>query len=190
MTTAPATSELPDPRATVALCPRLAEGSRSVVILGGRTETNLALVTAFAELGFRSGVADPAAPPRVGSSEVVLARLDVLPTLDGIERGLWNLPRLRRAGAQLLNGPVALTAAHDKLSTALFLGRAGVEQPATTHVLDATVPSFGPPYVVKPRFGAGDATSISAATRTSCGGDSSALRNGAGSGDRAHWFRD
>jgi RimK family alpha-L-glutamate ligase len=151
MTTAPATIELPDPRRTVA--PRLAEGSRSVIVLGRPTETNLTLVAAFAELGCRSRLADPATLLRVGSSEVVLARLDVLPTLDGIEPGLWQLPRLKRAGAQLLNGPVALTAAHDKLSTALFLGRGGVEQPATAHVRDATVPSFGPPYVVKPRFG-------------------------------------
>jgi RimK family alpha-L-glutamate ligase len=104
-------------------------------------------------VGCRSRLADPATLPRVGSSDVVLARLDVLPTLDGIERGLWKLPQLKRAGAQLLNGPVALSAAHDKLLTALFLGRAGVEQPATAHVRDATVPSFGPPYVVKPRFG-------------------------------------
>lgn len=151
MTTAPATIELPDRRGRVAL--RLAAGPRSVVVIGRPTETNLALVTAFAELGCRSRLADPATLPRVGSSDVVLARLDVLPTLDGIERGLWDLPRLRRAGAQLLNGPVALSAAHDKLSTALFLGRAGVEQPTTAHVRDATVPSFGPPYVVKPRFG-------------------------------------
>jgi [lysine-biosynthesis-protein LysW]---L-2-aminoadipate ligase len=151
MSTAPATIKLPDPRRTVAL--RLAEGSRSVVVLGRPTETNLALVAAFAELGCRSWLADPATLPRVGSSDVVLARLDVLPSLDGIERGLWKLPQLKRAGAQLLNGPVALAAAHDKLSTALFLGRAGVDQPATAHVRDATVPSFGPPYVVKPRFG-------------------------------------
>jgi hypothetical protein len=98
MTTAPATIELPDPRRTVAL--RLAEGSRSIVVLGRPTETNLALVAAFAELGCRSWLADPATLPRVGSSDVVLARLDVLPTLDGIESGLWKLPQLKRAGAR------------------------------------------------------------------------------------------
>ena len=111
------------------------------------------LVATFAELGWRSRLAGPATAPRVGPGDVVLARLDVLPTLDGIERGLWDLPGLKRAGAQLLNGPVALTAAHDKLSTTLFLGGAGVEQPQTAHVREATIPSFGPPYVVKPRFG-------------------------------------
>jgi RimK family alpha-L-glutamate ligase len=155
MTIAPATTDLPEWRPAVAQRPHLAEGPRSVVVLGKPTETNLALVATFTELGGGgSRLADPAGPPRVGPGDVVLARLDVLPTLDGIERGLWDLPRLKRAGTHLLNGPVALTAAHDKLTTALFLGRAGVEQPATAYVRDdATVPSFGPPYVVKPRFG-------------------------------------
>jgi RimK family alpha-L-glutamate ligase len=153
MTITPATIDVPDRRRAVARRPRLAEGLRSVVVLGRPTETNLALVAAFAERGHRSWLAEPAAPPSVDPGYVVLARLDVLSTLDGIERGLWDLPRLERAGAQLLNGPLALIAAHDKLSTALILGGAGVQQPATAHLRDATVPSFGPPYVVKPRFG-------------------------------------
>jgi RimK family alpha-L-glutamate ligase len=153
MTIAPAATDLHDRRRTVTQRPRLSESPRSVVILGRPTETNLVLVATFDKFGCRSRLAHPATAPRVGPGDLVLARLDVLPTLDGIERGLWDLPRLKRAGAQLLNGPVALTAAHDKLSTALFLGSAGVEQPATAHVRDATVPSFRPPYVVKPRFG-------------------------------------
>jgi RimK family alpha-L-glutamate ligase len=153
MAITPATIDLPDRRHAVTRRPRLAEGLRPVVVLGRPTETNLALVAAFAERGHRSWLAKPAAPPSVGPGYVVLARLDVLSTLDGIERGLWDLPRVKRTGAQLLNGPLALIAAHDKLSTALILGGAGVQQPATAHLRDATVPSFGPPYVVKPRFG-------------------------------------
>jgi RimK family alpha-L-glutamate ligase len=180
MTTAPTTSELPDPRGTAAL--RLAEGPRSVVVLGGPTETNLALVAAFAELGCRSRLADPVTLPRVGSSDVVLARLDVLPTLDGIERGLWQLPRLERRGVQVINRFLALMAAHDKLSTALFLGRAGVEQPATAHVRDATVPSFGPPYVVKPRFG-------SWGRDVYLCGDEDELRARLERLEHRHWFR-
>jgi RimK family alpha-L-glutamate ligase len=133
--------------------PRPADRYRSVVILGEPTETNCALAAAFAEHGQRARLARAATPPRLGRGDLALARLDVLPTLDGIESGLWRLPRLERQGVQLLNGPLALFAAHDKLSTALLLGRAGVAQPRTAHVREVTVPSFPPPYVVKPRFG-------------------------------------
>jgi RimK family alpha-L-glutamate ligase len=132
---------------------RRTDRCRSVVILGGPTETNCELAEAFAGHGERAWVASPAAPPGFTEGDLVLARLDVLPTLDGIEPGLWQLPRLERQGAQLLNSPFALFAAHDKLSTALLLGRAGVEQPRTAHIRGLTLPSFPPPYVVKPRFG-------------------------------------
>src|SRR4029453_11179515 len=133
--------------------PRPAGRYRSVVILGRPTETNCALAAAFAEQGQRAGLAQAATSPRLGQGDLVLARLDVLPTLDGIEPGLWSLPRLERQGVQLLNGPLALFAAHDKLSTALLLGRAGVAPPRTAPVREVSVPSFPPPYVVKPRFG-------------------------------------
>jgi RimK family alpha-L-glutamate ligase len=126
---------------------------RSVVILGKETETNWALVAAFAEFGHRARLVDAGAPPRLGRGDVVVGRVDVLPTLDGIEPGLWHLARLERQGAQVMNGPLPLFAAHDKLTTALFLGRARVAQPRTAHVRDVSVPSFPPPYVVKPRFG-------------------------------------
>jgi RimK family alpha-L-glutamate ligase len=133
--------------------PRPADRCRSVVILGGPTETNCALAVAFAELGQRAQLADAALPLRLRPGDVAIARLDVLPTLDGIERGLWRLPRLERQGVHVLNRPPALFAAHDKLSTALFLGRAGVAQPRTAHLREVSVPAFLPPYVVKPRFG-------------------------------------
>jgi RimK family alpha-L-glutamate ligase len=137
----------------LARSPRRADRSRSVIILGKPTETNFALATAFADLGQRARVVDAVAPSRLRRGNVALARLDVLSTLDGIEPGLWQLPRLQRQEVQLLNRALALFAAHDKLSTALLLGRAGVAQPPTAHVREVSLPSFPPPYVVKPRFG-------------------------------------
>jgi RimK family alpha-L-glutamate ligase len=133
--------------------PRPRDRYRSLVIFGRPTETNCALAAAFARLGQRAQLAECAAPPDLQPGDLAIARLDVLPTLDGIEPGLWCLPRLERQGVQVLNGPLALFAAHDKLSTALLLGRAGVAQPRTAHVREVSVPSFPPPYVVKPRFG-------------------------------------
>jgi RimK family alpha-L-glutamate ligase len=141
-------------RQTVALpMPPRADRRRSVVILGAPTETNCALAVAFGELGHRAHLASAVKPPRLRYGDVAIARLDVLPTLDGIESGLWRLPQLEDQGVQVLNRPLALFAAHDKLSTALFLGRAGVAQPRTAHLREVSVPRFPPPYVVKPRFG-------------------------------------
>ena len=125
---------------------------RSIVVLGKPTETNGALVAALHRLGHEARLAH-VAETRIDGDELVLARLDVLSTLDGIEPGLEHLSRLERRGIQVLNRPSALFAAHDKLSTALFLGRLRVPQPRTVHVRDVTVPSLEPPYVVKPRFG-------------------------------------
>src|SRR5262245_2600354 len=125
----------------------------SVAILGKPTEANSALVVAFAGLGHRAWVAPPAVVPELARGDVAIARLDVLPTLDGIEPGLWLLPRLQREGVRVINSPLALLSAHDKLSTALLLGRAGVEQPRTAHVREVAVPAFPGPYVVKPRYG-------------------------------------
>src|SRR4029453_8579475 len=133
--------------------PRPAGRYRSVVILGRPTETNCALAAAFAERGQRAGLAQAAPSPRLGQGDLVPPRLDVLPTLDGIEPGLWQLPRLERQGVEVLNKPLALLAAHDKLSTALLLARAGIDQPRTAHLREVSAPSFPGPYVVKPRFG-------------------------------------
>jgi RimK family alpha-L-glutamate ligase len=133
--------------------PRHPARRRSVAILGQPTEANCALRAAFADLGQRALLADAVAPPQLRQGDVAVARLDVLPTLDGIEPGLWRLTRLASQGVNVLNRPLALFAAHDKLSTALFLGRAGVAQPRTSHLREVGVPMFPPPYVVKPRFG-------------------------------------
>jgi RimK family alpha-L-glutamate ligase len=130
----------------------LPDAARVVVVVGKPSATNNALVAAFAEAGHAARLV-PEAAPEIGPYDLVIGRADILPTLDGIEPSIGELARLEGLGARILNRPSALIAAHDKLSTALLLGRAGVEQPLTAHVSDTSVPSFAPPYVVKPRFG-------------------------------------
>jgi glutathione synthase/RimK-type ligase-like ATP-grasp enzyme len=88
------------------------------------------------------------------SGDVALGRLDVLPTLDGMDDGLWALGALAARGVVVLNDPPALLGAHDKLLTARLLRHAGIPHPRTWHVRDgrpAPVPKL--PVVVKPRFG-------------------------------------
>ena len=91
---------------------------------------------------------------RLGPGDVALGRLDVLPSLDGIEPGLWALDRLAAAGVSVLNGRQSLVAAHDKLATASALFAGGVPHPRTLHVAPwLPAPELEPPLVLKPRFG-------------------------------------
>jgi [lysine-biosynthesis-protein LysW]---L-2-aminoadipate ligase len=127
-----------------------------LLIAGRLTPTNVALHAACGRLGIRSRLL-PAelALQRVLPGELVLGRIDLEPSLDGPEPGLDALQDLEAAGAMVLNRPDALLRAHDKLETARALRAAGLPQPATLHVLpgERPEPGFGPPYVVKPRFG-------------------------------------
>jgi glutathione synthase/RimK-type ligase-like ATP-grasp enzyme len=127
--------------------------AETVTVLGRESATNRALAAAFAHLGYEALIAESTSLLPIQPGQVVLARLGACWTLDRLEPGLWKLPPLEQQGVKILNGPVALLAAHDKLSAALLLTRAGVAQPSTAHVRDASVPSFPPPYIVKPRFG-------------------------------------
>ncbi len=91
---------------------------------------------------------------RLGRGDVALGRLDVLPSLDGVEPGLWALDRLAAAGVTVLNGRRALVAAHDKLATAAALHAAGIPHPRTSHVAPwLEPPELEAPIVLKPRFG-------------------------------------
>ena len=91
---------------------------------------------------------------RLRPGDIALGRLDVLPTLDGVEPGLWALERLAASGVTVLNGRRTLVAAHDKLTTAAALFNAGVPHPRTVHVaLWKPLPELEPPIVFKPRFG-------------------------------------
>lgn len=86
--------------------------------------------------------------------DVVIGRLDVRPTLDGVEPGLGRLRQVRDRGIRVVNGADVLVATHDKLATTLLLQTASIAQPRGAHVADVDAsPWFDPPYVVKPRFG-------------------------------------
>lgn len=93
-----------------------------------------------------------AALRRLEPGDVALGRLDVLPTLDGVEPGLLALLLLARRGVRVLNQAPAMLAAHDKLRTAALLRRAGLPHPETRHVRRGDPPPSAP-VVLKPRFG-------------------------------------
>ena len=122
---------------------------------GHTTPTNSSLVAALRRLGVHAeivGAVEVAARARPG--DVVLGRLDILPTLDGVEAGLWSLRRLRGRGVTVLNGADVLLSTHDKLATALRLARYGLPHPRTSYVdYNSVLPSIEAPVVVKPRFG-------------------------------------
>ena len=118
------------------------------------TPTNEALVRATsADLSWETLTPhDALATLRPG--DVALGRLDVLPTLDGIDDGLWALGALGARGVTVLNEPAALLAAHDKLLTARLLRRNEIAHPWTWHSRPGrSVPRILGPVVVKPRFG-------------------------------------
>jgi [lysine-biosynthesis-protein LysW]---L-2-aminoadipate ligase len=119
------------------------------------SSTNVRLLAAFQKTGVAAEWLPPeAAESRVCYRDTVLARIDVLQTLDGVEPQIWELQRLEDVGIRLLNPTAALLSSHDKLATALLLHRAGIPHPATAHVdLGGNRASLDPPIVVKPRFG-------------------------------------
>jgi RimK family alpha-L-glutamate ligase len=128
---------------------------RLVVVARGRGATARGLVRACTRFGVEAAVLSPEqALAMLGPGDSALGRLDVRQTLDGVERGLWELRVLEREGVRVLNPASALVAAHDKLTTAVRLGAAGVPHPPAIHVeTDNPPPGLGPPLVLKPRFG-------------------------------------
>jgi RimK family alpha-L-glutamate ligase len=91
---------------------------------------------------------------RLEPGDVALGRLDVRASLDGVEDGLWALDLLAERGVAVLNCAQPLLRAHDKLTTARALERAGLPHPETRVVLpDRPFAAMRPPVVVKPRFG-------------------------------------
>jgi [lysine-biosynthesis-protein LysW]--L-2-aminoadipate ligase len=124
-------------------------------IVGSPTRTNLVLAYAWRDLGLDARVLWPReACEALRRDDVALLRLDVVPTLDGVEPGLEHGAHLERSGVRVLNRPDALLAAHDKLLTAARFADAGVPHPWTAHLEPGTPIPDGPfPCVVKPRFG-------------------------------------
>jgi [lysine-biosynthesis-protein LysW]--L-2-aminoadipate ligase len=128
---------------------------RFAVVAHRATDTNRALVEAGWP-GADSCLLSPSeALEALVPGDVALARLDVRPTLDGVERGIRMLGRLGANGVRVLNPPSALLASHDKLLTARALKLAQVPHPATAYAVpgQALDAELEPPVVVKPRFG-------------------------------------
>jgi RimK family alpha-L-glutamate ligase len=123
-------------------------------IVGGLSPTNVNLLEAVRDLDVDAAllpvedVLDRATP-----GDIALARLDVLPTLDGVDPGLDLLVQLEDNGVHVLNRPAALAAAHDKLITAIRLREANLPHPRTSLVDEHPSPRLPLPAVIKPRFG-------------------------------------
>jgi ribosomal protein S6--L-glutamate ligase len=117
--------------------------------------TNERLYAALVDAGVYAVVGpSELAQERARPGDVVIGRLDVRPTLDGVQPGLGRLVQVRARGIRVVNDADALVATHDKLSTTLLLDAASIPQPRAAWATDAgTSPTFDPPYVVKPRFG-------------------------------------
>jgi RimK family alpha-L-glutamate ligase len=127
----------------------------ALVVAGHPTPTNGLLVGALHERGIEARIVDPMALRGAAPEDgVILGRLDVRRTLDGVEPGIWSLLAAERRGARVLNRAAALVTCHDKLETALRLAGSGVRHPPTVLVRPgAPHPRIEFPVVVKPRFG-------------------------------------
>jgi RimK family alpha-L-glutamate ligase len=126
---------------------------RFAMVAHRETETNLRLLEAMPADVEAVLLRPTEALARLGSEDTALARLDVLPTLDGIERGTWELARLEAAEVTVLNRLRSLLAMHDKLLTARLLASAGIPHPRTVHISHRGPQTLEPPIVLKPRFG-------------------------------------
>jgi RimK family alpha-L-glutamate ligase len=124
-------------------------------IVGTPTKTNLLMAFTWRELGVDARILSPdEACSELDGGDVALFRLDVVPTLDGVEPGLEHAARLLGSGTRVLNRPDAMLAAHDKLLTAEKLLEAGIPHPWTSWIEPGKgIPESPFPCVVKPRFG-------------------------------------
>jgi [lysine-biosynthesis-protein LysW]--L-2-aminoadipate ligase len=127
---------------------------RVALVAHRHNETNLRLVEAAPP-----GVELEIVPPTgtlglLRPGDAALARLDVLPSLDGIEPGIWEVGRLEAEGVHVLNRLRTLLATHDKLQTSRILHAASLPHPRSAHMIaPRAISPIEPPVVVKPRFG-------------------------------------
>lgn len=127
--------------------------SRIAVVGTRANESNEALVGAWRGFGLDCELA-AAHDTLSGGYDVAVGRLDVLPTLDGVEPGLLELLWFERRGGRVHNSALSLLRTHDKLRTAAALARAGLPHPRTVHLRPgAFAPLPDAPLVLKPRFG-------------------------------------
>jgi RimK family alpha-L-glutamate ligase len=127
---------------------------RFALVARRSTPTNDALAAAVVEETRWEAMSPEVALDTLRSGDAALGRLDVLPTLDGVDDGLWALGALEARGVIVLNHAPALIGTHDKLLTAWLLKRSGIAHPATGHIrVGRPMPTISPPVVVKPRYG-------------------------------------
>ncbi len=119
----------------------------AIVASPSRTNARLTHATGWPVLA----PADAVAGLRAGDGAI--GRLDVLPSLDGVEDGLWALNELAARGVRVVNSAATLLATHDKLVTARVLERAGLPHPHTRLVTHDVGCAARGAVVVKPRFG-------------------------------------
>jgi [lysine-biosynthesis-protein LysW]--L-2-aminoadipate ligase len=126
-----------------------------VGIIGAENnETNVDLVERWRSLGIDAWLLTPMeALAALTRGDVAIGRLDVLPTLDGIEDGLLELMELGALGVRVVNDARALLNTHDKLRAARRLSMLDIPHVATQHVRSIDDLELEPPIVLKPRFG-------------------------------------
>ena len=175
---------------------------RLAIVTQRATSTNLALAEAAPRGVHIQLLAPEQAVSQLRRGDAALGRLDVLPTLDGVDDGLWALGSLAAGGIRTLNRAGALLAAHDKLLTARLLLRAGLPHPRTRLLspgsgvyarsesapADSDLAHGGPlpelrlPVVVKPRFGSWGKDVVRC-------DDADGLRRRLRELEQRHWFR-
>lgn len=125
-----------------------------VAVVGSPSDlSNVRLVDRWAALGLDVELVAGDDLNRIDPGDVVLARIDVRRSVDGVDAGLLGILLLERRGVDVRNPADALLGAHDKWRTARLLARASLPHPRTRHAPFGEPIPFAPPVVLKPRFG-------------------------------------